>query len=419
MMAIGLVNLHRVDGAAALIPAPALQLMVDYGVTRALDYWNAGIIVADSGLNTTNGQWDYDIQTMAARWTPQQTGAVTRTGANFETAYGDNRIWATFDKMLSVQGFPATSAFTVTVNGSPRNVTGVDVMGFRCCVVIDGAALVDADDVRISYAVPGSNFLRTTASVAVGAFSNVQALPVPLNTPSASFDRVRSNNGGYVEQTAMPALPLRKFAWAIEFAELAGATSGQIVGRTNSTNTRIWRASSTQIWVQLSGSSICNIRLPISPSTSLRRLMITVDGTVPGPSGVVAYLDDTLLTPAAITHVGFTLNLTDATVWPNMRFFADNAGVVWGGSLRYAWFFVGDAAAALPDLTQQTIRDAFLHTNQVGNNGRGPGNILPQPLIRIGAPLSAWNAPEGLLSEGSYGAPWVQQVNGGGFAIAP
>lgn len=321
--------------------------------------------------------------------------------------------------MLSVQAYPPTSAFAVTVNGLARNVTLVDVMGFRVCVVVDGAALAETDDVRLSYTVPGANWLRTVAGVQAGSFANVQAVPVPLNPPSSSFDRVRSVNGGYMQQSAMPAVPLRKFVWAIEFAEQAGATSGQIVGTTSGTNTRIWRASATQIWLQLAGSPVFNLRLNISPSTSLRRLMVAVDGTVPGAGGVTVYLDDTQLTPASLTHAGFNLTLNQSTAWPTMRFFADGSGVVWTGSLRYAWFWVGDAAATLPDLTQQTVRDAFLAANQQGNNGRGPGNILPQPLVRLGAPVAAWNAIEGLLSEGSYGAPWTDPIPAGAFEIAP
>lgn len=419
MMAIGLVNLHRVSGAAALIPAPALQLMVDYVLTRSLDYWNAGYIAQGAGLNLTNGHWDYDLKTIQARWPPQQTGAVTRTGMNFETAYGDNRIWGTYDKMLGQAGIPATGAFTVTVNSVPRNVTLVDVMGYRFCVVVDGAALAETDDVRISYAVPGTNFLRTVANAVVAAFSNVQALPVPLNTPSTSFDRVRSNNGGYVEQNSMPALTTRKFLWCVEFAELAGATTGTIVSNPVNTNTFIRRQNATQVWLQFFASSTLNIRLPVSPSTSLRRLMIAVDGTVPGAGGVVCYLDDTALTPASLTHIGFNQLLNAASAWQRMRFLADNLGTAFPGSLRYAWFWVGDAAASLPDLTQQSVRDGFLYANQIGNNGRGPGNVLPQPLIRIGAPLASWNDPLGILSEGSYGPPFTDPVVNGDFALAP
>lgn len=420
MMAIGLVNLHRVSGAAALIPGPALQLMVDYVLTRSLNYWNAGFIpTATTGLNRTNGQWDYDLKTIAARWTPQGGGPVARTGANFETAYGTNTAWATFDKPLDVAGIPATTAFTVTVNGLPRNVTAVDVMWLRCCVTFDGAALVETDDVRISYAVPGTGFLRTVASVTVGAFSNVQAVPVPLNTPSASFDRVQSVSGAYVEQNSMPGSTIRKFVWCVEFAELAGATTGTMVSNPVNTNTFIRRQSATQISLNFLASTTFNCRLNISPSTSLRRLMFSVDGTNATPSGVVCYLDDTLLTPASLTHIGFNQLLNAASAWQRMRFFADHLAVTFPGSLRYAWFWSGDAAASLPDLTQQSVRDGFLYANQIGNNGRGPGNVLPQPLVRIGAPLASWNDPLGILSEGAYGPPWTNPVSGSSFALAP
>lgn len=70
MMSIGLVNLHRVSGAAALIPAPALQLMVDYAVTRTLDYWRAGFTEERSTRSTASGT------TTSRRLTP--TGRSSR-----------------------------------------------------------------------------------------------------------------------------------------------------------------------------------------------------------------------------------------------------------------------------------------------------------------------------------------------------
>lgn len=406
-----IIQANRVNGALALINPTVLQLGKDQHATRYMDYEFAGI------TTTTNANklWSYDKANHLAFWPQQQTGAATRQHVRFD----GNTVWATYDRMLSVQAYPAASAFTVTVNGSARTINVVDVMGYAVILTIGGAALVETDTVVLDYVVPGSGWLRTVAGVAIGAITAVTATVPPLNTPSASFDKVQAVSGAYLTNAAIPALTnIQKQCIVVRFGEQAGATTGAIL-HSGSNNTRIVRVSATQIRVTFNSSTSVTFILTVSPSTTERTFYLTLDGTVTGAGGIVAYLDGTALTPSSVTNNGYNVTLNSSNAWNVVRVGADTTGAVFGGTHRMTWMWFGVAADTLPDLTNATIRAAFDTANQVGNNGRGPGNILPQPQIRIAGPLAKYNAADGMTSEGSYGAPWTQPVSGGSFAIAP
>lgn len=81
-----------------------------------------------------------------------------------------------FDLMLDPGSIPATSAFTVTHNGDPREVIGVRVSGTD--VIVDIAGQAGSGTVLCSYMPPASNKLQSVDGIAVDAFTDV-----PVTTP--------------------------------------------------------------------------------------------------------------------------------------------------------------------------------------------------------------------------------------------
>ena len=77
----------------------------------------------------------------------------------------------TYDEALDADSEPAPSAFSVTVNGASRTVTGVSVGDTK--VLLTLAPAVRAGDlVRVSYTVPAMNPLRDEASNPAAAFAD-------------------------------------------------------------------------------------------------------------------------------------------------------------------------------------------------------------------------------------------------------
>ena len=90
----------------------------------------------------------------------------------------------TYDENLDASSEPAPSAFTVTVNGASRTVTGVSVGDTK--VLLTLAPAVRAGDlVRVSYTVPAMNPLRDEASNPAAAFADH---PVTNETPATVPD---------------------------------------------------------------------------------------------------------------------------------------------------------------------------------------------------------------------------------------
>ena len=94
-------------------------------------------------------------------------------------------VGLTYDEDLDADSEPAPSAFTVTVNGASRAVTGVSVGDTK--VLLTLAPAVRAGDlVRVSYIVPAMNPLRDEASNPAAAFSDHPVTnEVPATAPDA------------------------------------------------------------------------------------------------------------------------------------------------------------------------------------------------------------------------------------------
>ena len=94
-------------------------------------------------------------------------------------------VGLTYDESLDADSEPAPSAFSVTVDGASRAVTGVSVGDTK--VLLTLASAVRAGDlVRVSYTVPANNPLRDEANNPAAAFADHPVTnEVPATAPEA------------------------------------------------------------------------------------------------------------------------------------------------------------------------------------------------------------------------------------------
>ena len=154
-------------GEANATSYPVTSLMNDTAYTFEVQARNAE---GDSGPSNQ------------ARATPvagDTTAPMLRSATTTALALG-----LTYDEDLDADSEPAPSAFTVTVDGASRAVTGVSVDGTK--VVLTLATAVRAGEtVTVTYAVPAMNPLRDEARNPAASFSDH---PVTNGTPATAPD---------------------------------------------------------------------------------------------------------------------------------------------------------------------------------------------------------------------------------------
>ena len=152
---------------------------------------NAGSFTVSSGL-TNDTAYTFEVQARnaegesgpsnQARATPgagDTTAPVLRSATTTALALG-----LTYDKDLDAGSEPAPSAFTVTVDGVSRAVTGVSV-GAKVLLTL-APAVRAGETVTVSYTVPGTDPLRDEAGNPAAAFSDYPVTnEVPATAPDA------------------------------------------------------------------------------------------------------------------------------------------------------------------------------------------------------------------------------------------
>jgi lysophospholipase L1-like esterase len=89
--------------------------------------------------------------------TPPSTTSVSVENAE------PNKVLIAYGETLDSGSVPATSAYTVKVNGSTRTISAVAITGANVKVTFGGAAVVSTDTITLDYVVPGSNPIQDVA----------------------------------------------------------------------------------------------------------------------------------------------------------------------------------------------------------------------------------------------------------------
>jgi hypothetical protein len=84
-----------------------------------------------------------------------------------------NKVLLAYGETLDSGSVPATSAYTVTVNGSSRTISSVAITGANVKVTFGGAAVISTDTIVLNYTVPGSNPIQDVAGNDAAALTAV------------------------------------------------------------------------------------------------------------------------------------------------------------------------------------------------------------------------------------------------------
>ena len=166
---------------------------------------NAGSFTVSSGL-TNDTAYTFEVQARNAEGESGPSNQAIATPVAGDTTAPMLRsatttaleVGLTYDENLDGGSEPAPSAFTVTVDGASRAVTGVSVGDTK--VLLTLAPAVRAGDlVRVSYTVPAMNPLRDEANNPAAAFADHPVTnEVPATVPDAPSSLAATPGDGSV-----------------------------------------------------------------------------------------------------------------------------------------------------------------------------------------------------------------------------
>jgi hypothetical protein len=84
-----------------------------------------------------------------------------------------NKVLLAYGETLDSGSVPATSAYTVKVNGTTRTLSAVAITGSNVKVTFGGAAVINTDTVTLDYVVPGTNPIQDAAGNDAAALTGV------------------------------------------------------------------------------------------------------------------------------------------------------------------------------------------------------------------------------------------------------
>lgn len=84
-----------------------------------------------------------------------------------------NKVLIAYGETLDSGSVPATSAYTITVNGSSRTISSVSITGSNVKVTFGGAAVASGDTITLNYVVPGANPVQDVAGNNAAALTGV------------------------------------------------------------------------------------------------------------------------------------------------------------------------------------------------------------------------------------------------------
>lgn len=308
----GTLAVELTTGAKALWPNPAFWVYMDTVFLRRTEgsSGNTALLFTQEMLNA---------------YRP----AKTATPALLASGIKDVAIWLRYDQALNETATPpATSAFTVNVNGSPVTVSSVSIWRQNIGLSL-AAAVTGNDSVTVSYTPPGSNPARSVdgvnvASLSARSLTNLSdkvggpnaAFPVVQFTPAVSRTIVASGTLG-AANSSFGTLALLKFRF-----EAAPASNVQIFGNSLGTPpVQLFLNVNRAVELRMSnaaGTQIVRIATPALTAGVDHDILFSFDMTqATGVNGVHCYVNGAAQTLTIATWSGGTgVTLGWARNWP-------------------------------------------------------------------------------------------------------
>lgn len=336
-------------------------------------------------------------------------------------------VWFEFDKLLSRRFIPASSAYAVTVNGSPATIVSAsdqyttepftnrspDIYGKSMAVRL-ATPVAEGDTVTIAYTKPGSNQARTlgggeVASIAATAATNMTGV---LPDPAASIDTVRSTEPRATRQVSGTSAPASETIDWMQFSarfRIHSITANDTIISNSSTGT-------TAFWLYWSSTAALRFYLGV---TSADRIDIGSASTnLPLDTEITmhVYVDYTQLDEADMFKIHFawdggswtpTIGATArSATTPNMANIF-NGGVHFGGAstrtdrsadMSHKMYLLRWGLGSTPAVPN-FADPQFAWNAAWGDNGE---NVWGQPQLYYAGTLAEWNGA--VPNRGNYGA---------------
>ncbi len=178
------------------VPAERLNYGINLGTA-----WNDGLSVNAKWGTTSpetalqNGQWQVGAVIYKEVTTPEPVQLPVYSGSVINDPT-PARLEMTFSLTLANK-LPATSSFSISVNGSSRNVSAVSVSGTKVFLIMSSPVSY-GDKITVAYTKPSTNPLQTTLGGQVASFTqqnvnNYVAAPVPVYVSSVIDNSSPSN----------------------------------------------------------------------------------------------------------------------------------------------------------------------------------------------------------------------------------
>jgi hypothetical protein len=322
-------------------------------------------------------------------------------------------------------GGPATRSISIT-GGEWRqadDASGTNATAWTSA----GGTLTRGKFLQVRLTTSASNGTQTIAAITIG--SAVYSWSV--TTVAAAFATVDNQGTAYSRISPVSSdTGLQKVIFAFRMKPDTLVAGANLLAEANLAS-RIWMPSTTAFRAQFISAARAQLRPTLTATTAMKTHIISLDftNTNANQGCFWATAEDGVLlnnTPGAggafdtrsVAGSGTDYGAASLPASGASGFFgtsnqlgifaeADGGGVLFDGACEFVWIDWGDAGYTIPDVTQASVRNAWL-SNNIGPNGQGPTGSIPKLYYTGNA--AAWNAGGGLANLGSLTAPLVVQA---------
>jgi hypothetical protein len=324
-------------------------------------------------------------------------------------------------------GGPSTRSISIT-GGEWREAN--DAIGTGATAwTSSGGTLTRGKFLQVRQTTSASSGAETVTDVTIGS----AVYNWSVTTVAAAFATVDNQATAYSRVSPVSTdTGIRKLVLAFRMKLDAVTTNANLFSDTSASSCRVWFPTTGAYRAVFWASSRAVLRPVLTPDTSMKTHFITLDFTntnanqgcfwataedgvllnnIPGTSGGTF---DTRSTAGSGTDYGAaslnasgTGGLFQSTNQLGIFGEADGGGVLLDGACEFFWMDWGGSSYTIPDITNASVRNAWL-SNNIGANGQGPTGSIPKLFYTGNA--AAWNDAGGLANLGSLTAPLVKQA---------
>ncbi len=221
----------RLDGTDVAVDAVAISgKKVTLTLATAAGYQQVVEISYEApNTNAIQGTDAVTVDDLTKETVTYNTPNIAPPSSSSATVNGST-LTLTYDQSLDDASVPATTAFAVTVAGSARTVSSVEISGSTVALTLASAANKD-DAVTVSYTVPTSNPIQNTSGTSAVALTNeavtyantaASGMPEIIGVPQAG--RLLSvDTSAIMDASGLPAT--FGYKWLKGFTAIDGATN--------------------------------------------------------------------------------------------------------------------------------------------------------------------------------------------------